>query len=157
MVLPFLKDDAVIVFHDVKMHTFSPKNKDAITNNLLISSIKGRKYLQGNFIKNDRFSFPNIAGIKIQEDTKLDVFGIFNLLTIKWSYLLSAHQQKEILYWFEKYYGDKTGGYYIDYLKDVFAYQRKLLSSDRIYKIKALLKKIIGQENIARIRRVVKK
>jgi hypothetical protein len=144
------------------MHTFSPKQKDAITNNLLISSISGKKYLQGNFTKSGRFSFPNIAAIKMRHDTKSNVFEIFNLLTIKWTYFPAARQQKEILSWVEKYYGDtdvdvEGGGYYINYLKDVFVYQEKLLAFDITYRIKTILKKAIGQENIKRIRKILKK
>lgn len=161
MILPFLRDDAIIVFHDVKMHTFSPKQKNAVTNNLLMSSISGKKYLQGNFTRSGRSSFPNIAAIKTRHDTKLNVFEIFNLLTIKWSYLPTSRQQKEMLFWFEKHYGDiiggGEGGYYITYLKDVFAYQEKLLSSDSMYRIKTILKNIIGRENIKRIRKILKK
>jgi predicted O-methyltransferase YrrM len=156
MVLPFLNDDAVIVFHDVKLHTVSRRQKESITNNLLISSIGGKKYVQGNFVKSGRRFFPNIAGIKIGKDAKSNVFEVFNLLTLKWSYLPSAPQQKEMLSWFEKYYGG-GGGYYIKYLEDVFMYQEKLMSSDIKYRIKNTIKKIIGIENIKRIRTILKK
>jgi hypothetical protein len=110
MVLPFLSDDAIIVFHDVKLHTMSTGKKEAITNNLLMSSIKGRKYLPGNFTKTGINCFPNIAGIRVQEDTKSDVFEIFNLLTIKWTYLPAADQRREMLSWFETHYNYDGGG-----------------------------------------------
>jgi predicted O-methyltransferase YrrM len=107
MVLPYLKEDAIIIFHDTALHTsyYLEKKyelgKKAITNNLLMSAIIGRKYLQGNFVKGGKKLFPNIAGIRINKDTKEDVFALFNLLMIKWSYLLSEKQEKEIIVHFK--------------------------------------------------------
>jgi hypothetical protein len=122
MVLPYLKDDATVVFHDVNLHTYSAYERPQhMTNNLLMSSITGQKYLQGNFLKKENeIYFPNIAGIKTIKTTKENIFEVFNLLTLKWVYLPTDTQQKDIISHFEKYY-DK---YYINYLKEVFKRQK---------------------------------
>jgi hypothetical protein len=83
MVLPFLSDDAVIVYHDVNLHTGSGvykmcNNESGYTNNLLMSALYGTKILQGNFSKEGCFSkaadvfpcFPNIGAVKITTETK---------------------------------------------------------------------------------------
>ena len=132
MVLPFLKDDAIIVFHDVNCHTFSGNVAECnplgeYTNNILFSAISGKKYLQGNFIKGSPFSnidktpyFPNIGAIKTSNETKKHVFEIFNLLTLKWTYLLTSEEEKVIIKYFSKYYDE----YLIGYIKKVFVYQK---------------------------------
>jgi hypothetical protein len=132
MVLPFLDDNAIVVFHDVAYHTFYSYRRTAdklvemgITNNLLMSSITGKKMLQGNCQKGETY-FPNIAGMRINPNTKENVFEIFNLLTLKWYYLPTKDQEKGLISFFEKYYNK----YYIDYLKEVFQYQKIIKSMD---------------------------
>jgi hypothetical protein len=153
MVLPFLKDDAMIIFHDVSLHTHYFLNgkiilgQKAITNNLLMSSITGEKYLMGSM---EGTLFPNIAGIKISENTKENIFEIFNLLMLKWSYMPTEVQEREIFSHFEKYY-DK---YYINYLTEVFKYQKKVMIYDKNYKLKQIIKKIIGRNNIVKIKKI---
>lgn len=131
MVLPFLKDDAVVVFHDANFHTTTQKYTRiwGITNNLLMSSIYGIKLLQGNFI--DRSSsintdglrkpnFANIGGIKLKKETKSHVWEIFNLLTIHWRYLLSSEDYEKVLAFIGKYYCD-----YVEYFENVYRYHQQ--------------------------------
>ena len=66
MVFPYLKNDAIIIFHDINLHTsdFHERQWD-IPNGLLMSTIVGKKYIQGNFSKTDnnngiKTNFPNI-------------------------------------------------------------------------------------------------
>jgi predicted O-methyltransferase YrrM len=156
MVLPFLKDDAVIVFHDVALHTYYSLGgrialgQRAITNNLLMSSITGERYLMDSM---EGRNFPNIAGIKINKHTKGNIFEIFNLLMLKWSYMPTEAQEKEILSHLGKYYDE----YYINYLKEVFEYQKKIMAHDKKYRLKETIKRIIGNNNITKIKRIMGK
>jgi hypothetical protein len=144
MVLPFLREGAVIIFHDVKYHTMLRTQK-GITNNLLMSSVAGKKLLQGNAEK----VFPNIAGIKTDKNTKENIFEIFNLLTIKWGYIPSESQCLEMIDYLKRYYD----AYYINYIKAVFEYQKKLIDDEeKKHKIKYTIKKILGKENVKRIK-----
>jgi len=158
MVLPFLKDNAIIVFHDTALHTYYYLDKKiflgerAITNNLLMSSITGKKYLQGNYVVTGEKGFPNIGGIKTNENTKENIFEIFNLLMIKWSYLPTDDQKNEIISFLGKYYNK----YYIDYLVDVFHYQKQTMSIKKP-KIKMIIKGIIGWENVYKIKKLLKR
>ena len=156
MVLPFLKDNAIVVFHDTSFHVCNLLRKRyldgerTITNNLLMSSICGKKLLPGN---QNAEEFPNIAGIKINENTKKNLFEIFNLLTLRWHCLPSAKQEQEIVLWFEKHYD----AYYIDYLKKVFLYQRTVFAGDKRLRIKNSIKGILGAGNIKRLKKLVHK
>lgn len=156
MVLPFLDDNAIIVFHDTSLHTWYFLNKryllgeKAITNNLLMSAVTGKKLLPGN---HGGEHFPNIAGININKGTKENVFEIFNLLMLRWGYLPTEKQEQEIISFFEKYY-DK---YYIDYLRKVFSYQRTVTTNDRHYRRKNTIKKVLGEKNVIRIKKLIGK
>jgi len=135
MVLPYLKEDGIIVFHDVSFHAMIHDRVsrimdrlDGICNNALMSSVYGEKILPEEFIKNDICYFPNIAAIQMTKKTKDHVFEIFNLLTMRWKYFPTKDQCKKIISHFERHYSN----YYIDYLKNVFEYHenlRKRLSS----------------------------
>lgn len=162
MVLPYLTNDAIIVYHDVNNHTCSGINfplklfEKSITNNLLMSAVYGKKYIQGNFKKNSLYNgpvpasphFPSIGGIKTNEETYRHCFELFNLLTLRWTYLPSEKEEKEIIAFFEKHY-DK---YLTEYLQEVFVYQREypmdttdgLPSYSMI--IKQMVKKILGKK-----------
>ena len=160
MVLPFLDDNAIVVFHDVAYHTFYPSRranqmvKAAITNDLLMSSIAGKKILLGNYQRGETY-FPNIAGIRINANTKENVFEIFNLLKLKWYYLPTDDQEKEMVSFFEKYYNK----YYINYLKDVFKYQRQIsiMENRPRIRIETIIKEIIGKENVEKLKKLLKK
>ncbi|MDR2468810.1 MAG: class I SAM-dependent methyltransferase, partial [Spirochaetaceae bacterium] len=150
MILPFLEDNAVIVFHDTSLHTSYSLQKRyslgerAITNNLLMSSITGRKILQGNF---EGEYFSNIGGIKINKNTKENIFEIFNLLMIRWDYLPTEKQEQEIVSWFEKHYP----ACYIDYLKKIFLYQKTIIANDTCHTIKTGIKNTLKKGGLGGI------
>jgi len=164
MVLPILKEDAIIVFHDVNLHTMEKIGiiERSITNNLLMSSIMGKEILQGNFKKNGDFIFPNIGGIKINQGTKERLFKIFNLLTLRWHYIPSDNQETEMISFFEKYYDS----FYVNYLKDVFLYQKKTMDLRKTmdsnvnygfkYILKNIIKKVIKEKNILKIKKLLR-
>ena len=172
MVLPFLKDDAIIVFHDVNFHTVGRNNAECnpeggYTNNLLFSAISGRKYVQGSFVKGSPFPhtdntpfFPNIGAIKTGNETKKHVFEIFNLLTLKWAYLLSEKEEKDIINFVEKYYDE----YFVKYLKKVFLYHRECFEyADDMdkwplnYLLRLVIKKILGKKLVRKIKKMKKR
>lgn len=124
MVLPYLKEDAIIVFHDTNLHTHLENVKYnllwSITNNTLMSSIRGKKFVQGNFICNNTV-FSNIAAVKLNKDTRQHLWEIFNLLTIKWSYMPSEEDLNKVIAHFKHFYDEK----YIKYLELVIDYYKK--------------------------------
>jgi hypothetical protein len=168
MILPFLKEGAIIVFHDVNYHTLSDKfakynATGGFTNNLLFSAIHGKKYIQGNFVERSPYSntekgayFPNIGAIRTNSETKKHIFEIFNLLTLNWTYLPSLDEEKSIIDFFSKYYDV----YFIEYLNKVFAYHRKCFEHSDFsvpatgYFIRQIIKKLLGKRMTAKIREI---
>lgn len=125
MVLPYLKKDALIVFHDTNLHTRRDVDVDIsakqITNNLLMSAVKGDKLIPGNKFNASAFGhyFPNIGAIQANDDTFNSAYEIFNLLTIRWSYLLNNTDIEQFSKFIQKYYGE----YYVEYFKAVLERQ----------------------------------
>jgi hypothetical protein len=125
MILPFLRDDATIVFHDTQLHLYMSKelNGWTFTNCLLMSAIYGEKIIPEYLSKNNngKQHFPNIGAVKINSDTKKRVFDIFNLLTIRWvHYIPGDDDLQEILAFFARYYDSR----FIEYLKEVIIHQK---------------------------------
>ncbi len=124
MVLPYLKEGAIVVFHDTNLQTAGKMFQWHLTNNLLMSSIAGKKILQGNFNEKSictGITFPNIGAIKINDDTRRNLYNLFNLLTIKWYYLSDKTEQSDILTFFGRHYN----AYFVDYLEKIFDYHNK--------------------------------
>ncbi|MCL2416547.1 MAG: class I SAM-dependent methyltransferase [Bacteroidales bacterium] len=124
MVLPYLKDGAIVVFHDTNLQTAGKMFQWHFTNNLLMSSIVGNKILQGNFDAKTAWSkvaFPNIGVVEISQETRQHLYSIFNLLTLQWYYLPSETEQLAMLKFFEKHYSL----YFVNYLEQVFDYHNK--------------------------------
>jgi predicted O-methyltransferase YrrM len=127
MVFPFLTDNAIIILHDINLYTCNLSELQwDIPNSLLMSTIIGKKYIQGNFSKTDenkgkRTNFPNIGGIKLSQKSRQNIYELLNLLTMKWAYLPSKKEQNEILLFFKNHYED----FYYKFLKEIFDYQNK--------------------------------
>lgn len=124
MILPYLKKNAVVVFHDTCLHTHKSQTTDkAITNCILMSAIKGEKLLPKN--QDCRLnSFPNIGGIILADDIRDCVFDIFNALKLPWFYCLNETDYNLVLSHFSKHYDkyfvsvfEKARKYYSEKLK----------------------------------------
>ena len=169
MVFPFLKEDAIIIFHDVNCHTLSGNIAECnslglYTNNLLFSAIYGKKYVQGNFKKNSPFPnqitdktpyFPNIGAIGSCHETRKHFFEIFNLLTLKWTYLLTETEENSIITFLSKYYDN----YFIEYIKEIFVYHRECSKYPKDivslkYLIREIIKKLLGKKLLEKIRKI---
>ena len=147
MALPFLKENAMVVFHDTKLFTDLDETDRhsqiwfafANTNNLLMSTVYGKKYLPVGgectwinlpFKKIDmnipkvtgsKLHFPNIGGIAIDKNTRSRIFEIFNLLTLQWLYLPNDDELVEITEFFSKYYDPLL----VNHFKEIIFLQKK--------------------------------
>lgn len=126
MVLPYLKEDAIVVFHDTNLHMADLKyNCDwKFTNNILLSAVSGTKLVQGNYNEKEKnlTALPNIAAVRLNKETRAHIFEIFNLLTIKWQYKIADEDEKVILDSLQRFYPEK----YTEYFKKVLEHQKNL-------------------------------
>lgn len=171
MILPYLNDNAVIIFHDTNLHTviqydkknlqYKFKNSEwSICNNILLSSIHGKKFIMNDYknllyknIKDKKPypAMPNIAAVKIDNLTKQYVFDIVNLLSIGWIYYPNEHDLNKILNHLKAQYNKDI----VDYIQMTLEFQKRYHSTFLsksinhirfreliIYIIKRILKKI---------------
>lgn len=134
MVLPYLKENALVVFHDTALHTRfpapSPETKQEITTSLLMSTVYGEKFLPSDISKTQEsnINFANIGAIKINKDTKEHIWEIFNLLMLSWFYCIDDVESENLINYFRKAYGN----YYGDYFKRIVDFQNNVLKADFI-------------------------
>jgi predicted O-methyltransferase YrrM len=122
MILPFMKNGGMIVYHDTSLHTWLLANKQkkgrifpfSYTNNLLMSVLSGEKLIpkiteqkifHPQMNKEIITTFPNIGAVVLEPKIYPNkVWEIFNLLTLPWSYNLDPRDQQQIARFFSKYY-----------------------------------------------------
>ena len=103
MILPYLKESAIVVLHDIALHQNS-EYRTANVNCMLYSAIKGQKLVlwEPKYI-----AFGNIGGIILDKDIKERVYDIFNLLIMPWHYELNDNDYKVLIDHLSKFYDSK--------------------------------------------------
>ena len=139
MVLPYLKEDSIILFHDTNLHFLRGKKSSQYTNNILMSAILGEKIIPSinPYSGLNQTSINNVGAIRINKNTFKNVYEIFNLLTHRWQYELPDKDLEQLIHFFKRFYNE----YYINYFKEVIAGQKYLKNSknkNKIYKIKKM-------------------
>lgn len=123
MVLPYLKPDCVVVFHDTQLHT-SVQGRNCIATCLMMSAVKGEKmgcvvpfdprnFETGVSRSNDGEGdgesnmrvFANIGGVRLTGDAAANAWDVFNLLTLPWDYSPPEDDIRKMDEWFSRHYG----------------------------------------------------
>ena len=110
MILPYLKDGAIVVFHDIALHFITKVDiigwtktyQKTNTNGLLMSAIKGTKILP-EYVTTP---YPNIGAIVIDKSTREQIWDVFNLLTQNWTYTIPEEEVSFIQKHFERFYNN---------------------------------------------------
>lgn len=98
-VFPYLAKDAVVVLHDTAFHHIY-NMQEGIATSVLFQTVVAEKYL------NNQMEYPNIAGFKLNSDTKKYITDVFAALQLPWSYI---PKEKELLSYktiFNRFYGN---------------------------------------------------
>ena len=116
MILPFLKENATLIFHDINLNHMgwrgnracSPTNKrcsSSYTNNLLINYLRGDIYFPK--YENNKLTSVNIGAIKLAPNQKQFYYQYIYILSIFWDYYpmeVDIQISRKII---EKYYDKK--------------------------------------------------
>ena len=102
-VLPFLKENGVIVLHDVMLHHMS-KNRCYATQ-IAFDCIVGKKIWNW-----DSEKYPNIAAVQINEDTYKYSLDLVSALGIPWEYDPGPEILEQYAKIVKKYYDDEAYG-----------------------------------------------
>lgn len=103
MILPFLKEEAIIIFHDIDHQITASHGKDMRNEwapYIIFNLIRGEKYLpSGKGILNK-----DIGAIKLEKNQKRFRHDYCRALGGQWQYFPSEKNIKDIITFFEKYY-----------------------------------------------------
>lgn len=91
MIMPYLSPKCVIVIHDIAIHTWLGRSKGAPCC-LLFSVLRGTKF--STKIESGDNRLPNIGAVVCDEANWTDSFSVFNLLSLRWEYMI-AHETIE--------------------------------------------------------------
>jgi hypothetical protein len=107
MVFPYLKEGAVVVFHDTCLHTIPniTHSRNAMTTCLCMSALKGQKIIAA--VPDEEHPFSNIGAVILDKDSKDRIFDVFNLLILHWGYKISQEDYETAVKHFERFYPEE--------------------------------------------------
>lgn len=116
MILPYLKENTTIVFHDTNLQYQNLKREPAkscvnFTNTLLMSALTGKKFVPF-LVNNSEYKFSNVGAVELDSQIKDNCWDLFNLLTIKWQYMLSPKEVSLVILYFKKWYGQDLSEFF---------------------------------------------
>ena len=108
VILPYLKNDAVVCLHDVAFQQYFYDAPEGHATGLLFAAVSGEKYL--NFVPaelNPTDEYPNIVAFKVNNETRNNIADVFAALMLRWHYLPDEKELKSYKECLAKHY-DKT-------------------------------------------------
>ena len=102
--LPFLKDGAIVVLHDVSEHC-RVNNAYGYCTRLLLCSVTAEKYYNANETDDIR-GFFNIAAFKIDQSTRDELENVISALSVTWRYIPPESMIDNYYAVYIKYYMD---------------------------------------------------
>ena len=118
-VLPYLKDGAVVVLHDVALNYYErPAWTNAYCTGLLFSAVTAEKFL--NLQTDDdksKFVYPNIAAFQINEQTRRNIDQVFLALSINWFYMPKPDEMQIYLAHYQRFYPSDLRKIFVEILK----------------------------------------
>ena len=122
LILPFLKEEAIVIFHDIDLQITYGKgknNRNEWAPYIIFNLIRGEKFLpSGEGILNK-----NIGAIKLEKNQKRFINDYCRALGGQWQYFPSEKHIKNIINYFEKYYNNDC----VIILKESVEFNRKFV------------------------------
>lgn len=99
--IPRMRDNSIVVLHDVILNHTSPQT-NAYATQVLFSSVVGEKIIcMGD---SNPYNYPGIGIFKVNQDTKRYIENVFYALKVTWRYLPDSVHLESYRKWFTKYY-----------------------------------------------------
>jgi predicted O-methyltransferase YrrM len=109
-VLPFMKKNGIIIYHDTSYHSLSCA--DATTNLVSINTLNGKRIL----LKSEQtMGLPNIGAIILDENVENILFALFTNISLPWHYKITDEDFVEMFKHFSKYYSKDLVQIYVYY------------------------------------------
>ena len=100
MVLPFLKENAIVAFHDIAMQITHSHDRNEWAPYIIYNGIRGEKYLPSG----DDILKQDIGAAKLDTNQKRYYQEYFRLLGGQWQYFPKEGHVTQIRNFFKKYY-----------------------------------------------------
>ncbi len=98
-ILPFMKKNGIIIFHDTAYHTL--RFDTGYTNCIALNTLRGKRIKLNSENTN---GLPNIGAIVLDDDIESMLYPLFSNLSLSWSYKISNDDYLEMLNHFNMYY-----------------------------------------------------
>ena len=121
VVLPYLKDNAVVCLHDVIFHQTNAKNSRLLcyATGSLFATVVADKML--NFLPNEnetyKSRYANIAAFQINFQTMKNIYNVFLSLTLRWTRLPNQEQFNSYSQFFLRNYSQDLYSIFIESAK----------------------------------------
>ena len=125
MVLPYLKDGAVVVIHDIHLHLLYKNLGRSYATHVLFQSVVAEKILVRD--ESNLSSLPNIAAIVVDHDTRQHITNVIMALSMPWSYIPNNQVWKDTLGCLANHYSRAT----LNYIKEVINAQQTVHRRDQ--------------------------
>ena len=143
-IFPYLKKDALIIFHDTNLQ-ISPLRGIEFTNNTLMSAIYGEKIIPSpDSFEGINGYFNNIGAIRLNTESLKNIYNVFNLLALHWTYFPALDQLDKIKHFTKKHYGK----FYVRYFENIISIQKNLYLNKQAkkYEILSIYSQIKGDK-----------
>ena len=100
IVLPFLKENAIVVFHDIAIQITNSAGRNEWASYLIFNGIRGEKYLPSG----DVILKQNIGATILDSNQKRYYQVYFRMLGGEWNYFPKEEQVTQLRQFFKKYY-----------------------------------------------------
>ena len=108
VMLPYLKDNAIVVLHDVSLNqrNLNYHKPDAHATGLLLSAVSApEKFLNSTSVS--AFNYPNIGAFRVDESTRAYIDNVFMALMLTWHYLPKDEEVKIYHEFYQKHYPEE--------------------------------------------------
>ncbi len=85
-ILPYLKDGAIVVLHDVSLNLFDIRIGGSDCNRALLSCVSSEKKYY-NFKELEDGCLPNIGAFVVDESTRNNIMNVIQTMTMSWNYM----------------------------------------------------------------------
>ena len=101
-ILPFMKKNGIIIYHDTSLYLSPTQNSDVCTTNRVsINTLKGQRII---LTSEGSRGIANIEGVVLDDINRDTLYLLFTNLSLPWEYTITEHDFESILKHFTKYY-----------------------------------------------------
>ena len=104
VILPYLKDGAIVVLHDVCLNQITVGWEQAFATGTLLSAVTSEEKFLNSDSADKPFLYPNIAAFRINEHTRRYIENVFLALMINWYYIPPNKELEIYRDFYEKHY-----------------------------------------------------